>query len=77
MTEFGNAWPLDTQDMDASLEAATDCRALRNQLQADDLPRFEGRFKELHNEHTICENACDCRSRGVRVVRGWRLHVHG
>jgi len=43
--------------MDASLAAAADYRALRDQLQADDLPRFETRFKALLNEHTIREVA--------------------
>jgi uncharacterized protein YPO0396 len=57
MADFGNAWPLETRDMDASLAAAADYRALRDQLQADDLPRFEHRFKELLNEHTLREVA--------------------
>ena len=57
MADFGNAWPTETRDMDASLAAAADYRTLRDQLQADDLPRFETRFKALLNEHTIREVA--------------------
>lgn len=57
MRSFSTAYPLDTQEMDVSVEAADDYRTLLSQLQADDLPRFEARFKELLNENTIREVA--------------------
>jgi len=39
------------------VEAAGDYRAMLERLRADDLPRFEARFKELLNENTIREVA--------------------
>ena len=40
-----------------AVEAAGDYRTLLDKLAADDLPRFEARFKELLNENTIREVA--------------------
>jgi uncharacterized protein YPO0396 len=40
-----------------SVEAADEYREMLQQLKADDLPRFEARFKELLNENTIREVA--------------------
>jgi len=57
MAEYKEAYKLDTQDVDASVDAAPDYRAMLAQLNADDLPRFEARFKELLNENTIREVA--------------------
>jgi uncharacterized protein YPO0396 len=57
MTEFRQAYPLDTQDVDISIEAAGEHRSMLGKLEADDLPRFEARFKELLNENTIREVA--------------------
>jgi uncharacterized protein YPO0396 len=57
MGEYRAAFPLDTQDADASMEAAGEFRTMLDKLQADDLPRFEARFKELLNENTIREVA--------------------
>jgi uncharacterized protein YPO0396 len=57
MTEYKEAFKLDTQDVDASVAAAAEYRAMLTQLQADDLPRFVARFKELLNENTIREVA--------------------
>lgn len=57
MQEYRNAYPLETKEADASVEAANEYRAMLQQLQADDLPRFEMRFKELLNENTIREVA--------------------
>ena len=57
MTEYKEAYRLETEEFDASLEAAFEYRAMLEQLQADDLPRFEARFKELLNENTIREVA--------------------
>lgn len=57
MQEYRNAYPLETKEADASVDAAGEYRAMLEQLQADDLPRFEARFKELLNENTIREVA--------------------
>ncbi|MCC5857151.1 MAG: ATP-dependent exonuclease SbcCD, C subunit-like protein [Ectothiorhodospiraceae bacterium] len=57
MRSYHAAWPLDSQEVDVSIDAADDYRAMLAQLQADDLPRFEARFKELLNENTIREVA--------------------
>lgn len=57
MQAYRNAYPLDTQDVDARLEAAPEYAAMLDKLQSDDLPRFEVRFKELLNENTIREVA--------------------
>ncbi len=57
MAEYKEAYRLDTQDVDASVDAALEFRAMLQQLNADDLPRFEARFKELLNENTIREVA--------------------
>lgn len=57
MQEYRNAYPLETKEADASVDAADEYRAMLEQLQADDLPRFEARFKELLNENTIREVA--------------------
>lgn len=57
MTEYKGMWKLETGEVDANLAAAPEYRAMLDQLQADDLPRFEGRFKELLNENTIREVA--------------------
>ncbi len=57
MTEYKEAYRLETQEVDASVEAAFEYRAMLAALAADDLPRFEARFKELLNENTIREVA--------------------
>lgn len=57
MSQYIHAWPLDTQDVDASLDAAAEYRSMFANLQADDLPRFEQQFKALLNENTIREIA--------------------
>jgi uncharacterized protein YPO0396 len=57
MQEYRNAYQLETKEVDASVDAADEYRAMLEQLQADDLPRFEARFKELLNENTIREVA--------------------
>ncbi|ABA89050.1 hypothetical protein Pcar_1809 [Syntrophotalea carbinolica DSM 2380] len=57
MTEYKGQWGLETKDVDADLAAAPEFRSMLDQLKADDLPRFEGRFKELLNENTIREVA--------------------
>ena len=57
MTEYKKDWPLETRDVDVHIAAGAEFRAMLDQLEADDLPRFEGRFKELLNENTIREVA--------------------
>ena len=57
MSDYKNAFKLETQEVDAAVEAADDYRTMLTELQADDLPRFEQRFKELLNENTIREVA--------------------
>lgn len=53
MSGYNNQFPQETQELDASLESAYEYRQMLNALQADDLPRFEARFKQLLNENTI------------------------
>jgi len=57
MQDYRNAWPLETREIDASIEAAGAWQAMLEELRADDLPRFERSFKELLNENTIREVA--------------------
>ncbi|GGG01854.1 MULTISPECIES: ATP-binding protein [Cysteiniphilum] len=57
MSHYKNVYPLETQEVDASVEAHHEYQAMLDNLQADDLPRFEARFKELLNENTIREIA--------------------
>ncbi|HLF95723.1 MAG TPA: SbcC/MukB-like Walker B domain-containing protein, partial [Methylococcaceae bacterium] len=57
MRAYCTAFPLDTQEVDVNIEAAHEYRDMLAKLQADDLPRFEARFKELLNENTIREVA--------------------
>lgn len=57
MQSFANAWPLETREVDASVDAAPAWRAMLESLREDDLPRFERTFKELLNENAIREVA--------------------
>ncbi len=57
MQDYRHAYPLETQEVDARIEAADEYRQMLTQLQADDLPRFAERFKALLNENTIREVA--------------------
>ena len=57
MAEYKEAFKLDTLEVDASVAAGHEYRAMLDQLKADDLPRFVARFKELLNENTIREVA--------------------
>src|SRR5699024_10081638 len=57
MGDYRHAWPLDTAEVDAGIGALDDYRQMLQALEADDLPRFEARFKELLNENTIREVA--------------------
>jgi uncharacterized protein YPO0396 len=57
MRRYKNDWPVETGEVDVSIDAAVEYRAMLGRLRADDLPRFESRFKELLNENTIREVA--------------------
>ena len=57
MGDFRRAYPLETREVDAAVEAAPEYRRMLEALRGDDLPRFERRFKELLNENTIREIA--------------------
>jgi uncharacterized protein YPO0396 len=57
MQSYRSHYAAETQEVDASTQAAGDYRTMLNSLKADDLPRFEARFKELLNENTIREIA--------------------
>ncbi|WP_144111317.1 ATP-binding protein [Paraburkholderia sp. BCC1886] len=57
MRGYREAFPLETQEVDVAIDAADEYRAMLATLEADDLPRFEARFKDLLNENTIREVA--------------------
>lgn len=57
MRGYCAAFPLETQEVDVGIAAGGEYQAMLQSLQADDLPRFEARFKELLNENTIREVA--------------------
>jgi len=57
MTEYRKEWMLETRDVDVHIAAGPEFKSMLDQLRANDLPRFEGRFKELLNENTIREVA--------------------
>ncbi len=57
MQDFRREYPAETREMDAALDSAAEFRELLARLLADDLPRFEARFKALLNENTIREIA--------------------
>ncbi len=57
MQSYRTAYPLETLEIDANVEAAGEYRSMLERLQADDLPRFEANFKELLNVETIREVA--------------------
>jgi len=57
MSDYKTGFPLETKEVDAALEAADEYRQMLAELEADGLPRFEARFKELLNENTIREVA--------------------
>jgi uncharacterized protein YPO0396 len=57
MQAYRSKYPLETQEVDANIEAASEFRSMLSRLLADDLPRFEQQFKSLLNENTIREVA--------------------
>jgi uncharacterized protein YPO0396 len=57
MTAYKETFKLEASEVDANIEAGDEYRKMLQALQADDLPRFEAKFKELLNENTIREVA--------------------
>jgi uncharacterized protein YPO0396 len=57
MAAYRKDYPLETQEVDAAVAAASEYIAMLDTLRSDDLPRFEARFKELLNVNTIREVA--------------------
>lgn len=57
MRAYKETYPLETRDVDTAIEASGEYRAMLAALLADDLPKFEVRFKALLNENTIREVA--------------------
>ncbi|WP_432742294.1 ATP-binding protein [Methylobacter sp. G7] len=57
MTSYKEEFKLETAEVDAAIAAGFEYLSMLDKLQADDLPRFEARFKELLNENTIREVA--------------------
>ena len=53
MQAYKNAYPAETAEVDASLEALGEFETMLKTLQEQDLPRHEERFKQLLNEGTI------------------------
>lgn len=57
MNNYSRDYSAETKEVDISLEAGDDYKEMLKQLKADDLPKFEKRFKSLLNENTIREIA--------------------
>ena len=57
MSAYKEAFKLETAEVDASVEAGSEYQKMLHDLEANGLPRFEARFKELLNENTIREVA--------------------
>ncbi|MDX8409438.1 MAG: SbcC/MukB-like Walker B domain-containing protein, partial [Mariprofundales bacterium] len=57
MGGYNKEFALETSEVDADLRSAHEYKTMLEALNADDLPRFEARFKELLNENTIREIA--------------------
>jgi uncharacterized protein YPO0396 len=57
MSFFKDEFKLETAEIDASLAAAFEYENLLHKLNADELPKYEARFKELLNVNTIREIA--------------------
>jgi len=53
MKDYKHAYPAETVEVDAGLEAVGEFAAMLKALQEQDLPRHEARFKQLLNEETI------------------------
>lgn len=51
--DFCHQYPAETKDFSADIAGLVEFEGLLQQLQSDDLPRFEARFKEQLNQNTI------------------------
>lgn len=57
MQDYRRDYVAETSEVDARIESGPEFRKMLQQLKADDLPKFEQRFKALLNENTIREIA--------------------
>ncbi|MCK4708326.1 MAG: ATP-dependent exonuclease SbcCD, C subunit-like protein, partial [Gammaproteobacteria bacterium] len=57
MNDYCRDYSAETQDVDVSIASSDEFNDMLKQLNADDLPRFEQKFKALLNENTIREIA--------------------
>ena len=57
MNDYCRDYSAETQDVDVSIASSDEFNEMLTQLNADDLPRFEQKFKALLNENTIREIA--------------------
>ncbi|MEX2445270.1 MAG: ATP-binding protein [Alkalispirochaeta sp.] len=57
MHDFIREYPVESQELDASVEGGDAFLELLTRLRSDNLPQFEARFKRLLNENTIREIA--------------------
>ncbi len=57
MVNFRAKWPVETRDMDADEESFPEFKKMLEQLQTENLPRFERTFKEELNKGTITDIA--------------------
>lgn len=57
MEGYRRDYVAETVEVDAKIEAGAEFKNMLNQLEADDLPKFESKFKSLLNENTIREIA--------------------
>jgi len=53
MHQFKTTYPLETTEIDANIEAIHEYQTILNNLEQEDLPRHEARFKAFLNEGTI------------------------
>ncbi len=53
MSDYKNAYPQETREVDAAIASAGEFAAMLSTLQGEDLPRHEQRFKQMLNEGTI------------------------
>jgi len=55
MHTYCNDFPAETQEVDKTIEAAFEYEKMLEVLKADNLPKYEQKFKELLNQNTIRE----------------------
>ncbi len=57
MKDYAAQFPVEARELDDAIDAAPGYIEILDRLRADDLPRFEARFRELLNENTLREIA--------------------